>query len=97
MAGETEKPEVPYLAPELDVELDQLRDALGGPALFSNKMYATSTLTGLRITFCEAHPALSRPAFRTAVYMDYGQAIALRDLLNHQLKDLEIVTPPSEV
>lgn len=66
-----------------------------GPAIFANKMYATLSPQGMRLTFAEANPALPAPAFRTAVFLSYSDAAALMDLLQRQLSLIEVLdTPP---
>jgi hypothetical protein len=97
--GEDEKaapgPALPYFKPEKNVSKDVLKSALSGASVFSNQVYATGTPQGIRLSFCERHESLDVPAFRAAVFLDYGTAIGLRDLLSDQLQGLEIVTTPT--
>ena len=62
-----------------------------GPAVFSNKIYATMTPQGMRLTFAELNPASEIPAFRTAIFMGYQDIAALADLLLRQLALLQKV------
>jgi hypothetical protein len=63
-----------------------------GPAFFSNKMYATMTPQGMRLTFAELNPASETPAFRAAIFMGYQDIAALADLLLRQLSLLQSAT-----
>lgn len=67
-----------------------------GPAIFANKMYATISPQGLRLTFAEANPALPAPAFRAAVFLSFPDAAALMDLLQRQLSLIEVFEGSSE-
>lgn len=68
---------------------EDLQKAFSGPAFVSNRMFASTTGAGLRIAFMEEHGTKVPPIFRTAVLLPFINAIALRDLLNRQLKDIE--------
>lgn len=71
---------------------EDMEIAFHGQAVFSNKMFATNTASGVRIAFCENQlPEVATPVFRTAVLLSYPDAIALRDLISHQLKGLSFV------
>ena len=65
-----------------------------GPAFFSNKMYATMTPQGMRLTFAELNLASPTPAFRAAVFLSFPDAAALADLLQRQLSQIEFVPFP---
>lgn len=73
----------------LEVSDDELRAAFSGPAIFSNKFYATTGPGGVRIAFMEGAGDLGPPIFRTAVILPFQDALGLRDLLITQLKDIE--------
>jgi hypothetical protein len=68
---------------------DELRASFNGPAVHSNKMFMTMTSSGARIAFMEALGDKVFPTFRAAVLLSFGDALALRDLLTRQLKDIE--------
>lgn len=68
----------------------------GGPAVFSNKMYATMMPQGMRLTFAEVNPASETPAFRAAIFMGFSDMAALADLLQRQLMQLEKVEIPQQ-
>jgi hypothetical protein len=72
-----------------DVSEGELRVAFTGPAIFSNKFYATNGPSGIRIAFMESLFPIVHPIFRAAVLLPYQDAIALRDLLTKQLKEIE--------
>lgn len=62
-----------------------------GAAYFSNKMYATMQQAGMRLTFAEINHDPKLPAFRCAIFLQYADAHALRDLLNRQLAQTTLV------
>lgn len=66
-----------------------------GPAIFTNKMYASMTATGMRITFAEIGHEPGVLAFRGAFFLQYGDAKALRDLLIRQLEQTVEVQNPN--
>lgn len=66
----------------------------GGPAYFSNKIYATMMPQGMRVTFAELNPASPIPAFRSAVFLSFQDAVALADLLQRQIAQIEFVEIP---
>ncbi len=76
--------------PEPNKELVQ---AFAGPAAHSNRVFITGGPSGLRIAFMEAFMPLVEPVFRSAVLINYEDALALRDLLTRQLAT---VTPKTE-
>ena len=80
----------------LDVTNEELRSAFSGPAVFSNKFYATTGPSGVRLTFMEALGELVPPVFRTAVLLPFQDALALRDLLTAQLSDIEAMISRAE-
>lgn len=68
---------------------------LSGPAVWANYFYTTFEQLGLKITFAEKNPAIDLPAFRTAVYLDPGSAVALRDLLSDYIERISNGIPPN--
>jgi hypothetical protein len=81
-----DEPENSRLMPS--VSQAELASSFEGPALHSNRFFASNVAAGIRIAFSEQHPAVT-PQFRTAVLVAYHDAIALRDLLTKQLRDIE--------
>jgi hypothetical protein len=61
--------------------------AFSGPAIFSNKIIAFLHGGGVRVTFGEMTRDGSE--FRAAVSLSVLDAIALRDVLSHVLKNVE--------
>lgn len=51
-----------------------------GAAVLSNRFYVTLSQSGARIAFCEAFPGVAEQ-FRTAVVLNYNDAIELADIL----------------
>ncbi len=68
-----------------------------GPAIFSNKMFATVAPQGMRLTFAEVNPASPSPAFRAAIFLSFQDAAALMDLLERQLSQVDTVVIPTAV
>lgn len=68
-----------------------------GPAIFSNKMFATVAPQGMRLTFAETNPASPVPSFRAAIFLSFQDAAALLDLLERQLSLVETVAIPAVV
>ncbi|MBL9049037.1 MAG: hypothetical protein JNK19_02870 [Tabrizicola sp.] len=62
-----------------------------GPAVFANKMFATTMPQGMRLTFAEVNPGSPTPSFRTAVFLGVHDVAALADLLQRQLALVEQV------
>lgn len=60
-----------------------------GASLHTNRFFASVVAAGLRLAFMEQYGQKVPPQFRTAVLMSVPDAIALRDMLNRVLKDLE--------
>jgi hypothetical protein len=60
-----------------------------GPALHTNKMIASNLSAGIRITFMEQFGEKVTAQFRTAVLLSYPDALALRNLLTRQLREIE--------
>lgn len=81
--------ETPEVEKPKSITDEELRAAFAGPAFHSNKMYVSNLATGTRIAFMEQHGKKVSPQFRTAIILAYPDAIALRDLLTRQLKDIE--------
>lgn len=71
------------------VSEEDLRAIFSGPALHSNRMFATNLAAGMRIAFMEQVGEHVPPIFRTAVVLAYSDAVHLRDLLNRQLEPIE--------
>lgn len=74
----------------------ELATAMAGPAVNTNKFFAANLPNGMRIAFCEAMPEIP-PVYRAAVILAYEDAIALRNLLSSQLKDIEPQIAAGEV
>jgi len=70
----------------------ELVQAFVGPAAHSNRFYITGGPAGLRIAFMETFMPLVEPVFRSAVLINYKDALALRDLLTRQLTAVEFKT-----
>ncbi len=81
MANDPQEP----LKPNPPVNSDEIAAIFSGPAVHSNKMFATLTGTGLRIAFMEQYDPAKPPLFRVAAVISYPDAIALRDLLTRQV------------
>lgn len=75
--------------PEPNKELVQ---AFVGPAAHSSRFFITGGPSGLRIAFMEAFLPMVEPVFRSAVLINYEDALALRDLLTRQLAVVEFKT-----
>ena len=71
---------------------------LTGPALFANKVYATSLPTGVRLTFAEHRGGDALPVFRNAVFLAWPDFLELMKLLKRVEGRLEVVQvdPPQE-
>ena len=63
------------------------------PAIFANKVYATFTPMGVRLTFSEFVDPRRPPVTRTAAFIGIGEAMALRDILIKHLADYQIIDP----
>ncbi|NCQ25356.1 MAG: hypothetical protein GW798_13070 [Roseovarius sp.] len=64
-------------------------------ALYSNKIYLSSSPQGVRLTFSEIMPDVAVPNARSAVFLAVPDAIALRDLLTEHLKNYKILDEAS--
>jgi len=84
MADNTAQQNQPFEVPDTEIVT-----SFSGPALHANKILISNLPSGVRIAFLEALADQVQPLFRTAVLLGFGDAIALRDLLNHQLRDIE--------
>lgn len=73
----------------LKVSDSEVAETLSGPAFHSNRLFCSTVAAGLRITFAEQLGERTAPAFRAAIIIAFPDAIALRDLLTHQLKEIE--------
>jgi hypothetical protein len=80
------KPEAVKASP---VSEDELQIAFSGPAIASNKVYVTLSPGGIRIAFTEQRTSAAQPSFRSAVMMNFQDAIALRNLLSQILANVE--------
>jgi hypothetical protein len=67
---------------------EEIRTSFSGPAVHSNKMLLTMTPAGARLTFME-HSTDVAAQFRSAVLLSIHDAIALKNLLERQLKPFE--------
>lgn len=67
---------------------DELNVAYHGPATLSNRIFVTTTSGGVRIAFTEQHGE-KLPEFRTAAFMPFESAIALKNVLTTMLADVE--------
>jgi len=74
--------DTPDLA-QRDVEM-----AMSGPALLVNRVVVMGQGAGLRISFGEI-VSDETAQFRTAVFLAVSDALALRDLLNFVLKEVD--------
>lgn len=74
--------------PRREISDAELNAAIGAPAVYTNRIYlAGMSGIGFRISFAEAQQGGQMPLPRAAVFMSVADAIALRDLLNDQLKN----------
>ena len=98
MANEKSK-EVPTAEKHVPVSDEEVQASFAGPAFHSNKMFLTMTTAGARIAFMEQLVDKVAPVYRTAVFLSYPDAEALRDLITrqlNQLKDLEAALKSAE-
>jgi hypothetical protein len=84
MAEDTKPVTVPGMSSE------EMSASFAGPAYLVNKIYLTRTPAGVRLAFME-QAADQLPSFRTAVLLSYQDALALRNLISRQLKEIEDV------
>lgn len=63
-----------------------------GPAFYCNRTFATRQPLGLRLTFMETNAELEDDEFRTAVFLQLHDALALKDLLERVLGDVKVET-----
>ena len=90
MAQNDPSPDAPKKATERPADMKEM---LSGPALYANRMYASNLALGMRVTFLEAGE--NEPdRYRTAVFLTWPDAIALRDLLTAQLAKIEVAFAP---
>jgi len=83
--------------PTFETTADEMSVGMSGPAILSNRFFASNTLAGVRIGFCETSGIENTPAvFRTAVVLSFQDAAALRDLLTHQLQGVLFIESPTE-
>ncbi len=77
---------------------EDLANAFAFPATYVNRFFFSGMGPNIRLTFAEQNiPAAGPSVMRSAVVMSVGDAVALRDLLAHMLRDVkEIALPQSE-
>lgn len=75
--------------PKSEILDGELLESFSGPAVLANRIFLTITGSGARLSFMEQHGDKVPPQFRTAVILSFEDALALRDLLERQLKDIE--------
>lgn len=68
---------------------EMLESLFVGAAPIANRSFVTLTPGGIRLTFSEQVSSTSPLHFRAAVFLDYAQAIGLRDLLTRNLAPIE--------
>jgi hypothetical protein len=74
---------LPKITPE------NVRASFSGPAVHSNRVFATMTGGGLRLAFMEQLGEAGEMHFRAAVLLPYPDALELRDLITRQLAEIE--------
>lgn len=74
---------------------ENLERAFAGPAVFSNRIYATLSPLGIRLTFMESSPN-GEEQYRTAAYLSILDGIALKDLLERQLGNVQVAVEPKQ-
>lgn len=70
-------------------DTDESIPAFSGPAVLSNRFFISLGDSGVRIAFCEKWSPESPTVFRTAVTMGFQDTIALKNLLQTMLTDVE--------
>lgn len=73
---------------------ERLATIFEGSAVYSNKVYATVTPFGVRITFTETGG--DQEHFRTAAFLNIVDAMSLKDLLERLLQGIEFTAVESE-
>lgn len=68
---------------------EDLRMAFSGPAPLITRAFITKMGGGVRLSFLEENPGKVPAIFRAAVFLQYPDALALRDLLIRNLKDIQ--------
>ena len=68
---------------------EELQAIFSGPAVLSNKVYASIVAAGVRITFMEQTSETATSIYRTAAVLSIQDALALRDLLSRHLGEIE--------
>ena len=63
----------------------EMKMALSGPALYTNKIYLTRTELGCRMTFAETQDHQD-PEFRSAVFMTWKDFLSFKELI----KDIDV-------
>lgn len=82
-----EKPIVSTI--DLAISDEEIRESFSGPAFLSNRILLTRTAAGARLAFMERRSNNTPSTLRAAVIIPYQDALALRDLLSIQLKEIE--------
>ena len=72
--------------PRFDLSLEEHASSYSGPAVAANKIFSKPIDGGFRISFCEQHEPIPTIYFRAAVVLSVSDTIALRDLLDAQLR-----------
>lgn len=90
MAEEDSKPN-----PVSDREMEIV---FSGPALLSNKVYATGLSTGVRLAFCEIRSGDTEPVFRSAIFIAYPDVPAFIKVLQRAMErvEMQFVEAPKE-
>ena len=61
------------------------------PSPFINRMFLTTFPVGIRLTFAEQLGPEHRPSVRSAVFLQYADAMSLRDVLISHLAGIQSV------
>jgi hypothetical protein len=72
-------------------QVEEMKAAFQGPAVFANKVVLNTGIGSVRLSFLEemAINQEKQTIFRSAICMNYPDAIALANLLKSALSDLE--------
>ncbi len=95
-APKSESKEAPATEERVLVSDEDVRASFAGPAFHSNKVYLSMTAAGARIAFMEQLGDKVAPVYRTAVILSYADALALRDLITRQLRQIEVAIKSAE-
>jgi 3-deoxy-D-manno-octulosonic acid (KDO) 8-phosphate synthase len=61
------------------------------PAVFSNRFFAATTATGMKLVFVEQHNDEGPAVFRSGVFLSFEDCLALSELLTKLLENQEIL------